>query len=112
MYQCDERIINLSILILKFNLIYFQADLGSPLICKIDSQLHIVGISKPGPEEKFKTGHNYFINVLLYESWIKDASQLHMKTSGDFVKNDVGYMGGYHLVHRFFTLFTCLALLL
>ena len=62
------------------------------MICKIDSQFHIVGILKPGPEDKFKTGHNYFINVLLYESWIRGASHLHTETSGEFEKNDVGYM--------------------
>ena len=84
--------IYLFILISKFNLISFQADLGSPLICKIDSQLHIVGILKPGPKDKFKIGHNYFINVLLYESWIRGASHLHTETSGEFEKNYVGYM--------------------
>lgn len=87
-----KRFIYLFTLISKFNLIYFQADLGSPLICKIDSQLHIVGILKPGPEDKFKAGHNYFINVLLYESWIRGASHLHKETSGEFEKNDLGYM--------------------
>ena len=71
---------------------YFQADLGSPLICKIDSQWHIVGILKPGPEDTFKTGHNYFINVLLYESWLRGASHLYTETSGEFEKDDVRYM--------------------
>ena len=82
----------LLILISKFTPIYFQADLGSPLICKIDSQLHIVGILKPGPEDEFKNGHNHFINVLLYESWIRNASHLHIEASEEFEKIDVGYM--------------------
>ena len=92
LHQCDKRFMYLLILISKFTPIYFQADLGSPLICKIDSQLHIVGILKPGPEDEFKNGHNYFINVLLYESWIRNASHLHIETSEEFEKIDEGYM--------------------
>ena len=54
---------------------------------------------KPGPEDKFKTGHNYFINVLLYESWIRGASHLHTETSGELEKNDVGYMNSYQTLY-------------
>ena len=52
----------------------------------------IVGLLKPGPEDQFRIGHNYFINVLLYESWIRNASHLHMETSEEFDKVDEGYM--------------------
>ena len=68
-------------------LLYFE--IGKKLLQR---NLAIVGLLKPGPEDQFKIGHNYFINVLLYESWIRNASHLHIEVSEEFEKVDVGYM--------------------
>ena len=44
--------------------------MGAPLVCDIKSKEYIVGLLQSGPEKKLKTGHNYFINVLIFNKWI------------------------------------------